>query len=38
LRDIEPGEELLLDYGESYHSNRKRCLCGASSCRGRINA
>jgi uncharacterized protein len=38
LRDIEPGEELLLDYGESYHSNRKRCLCGAPSCRGRINA
>ena len=28
MRDIEPGEELLLDYGESYHSNRKRCLCG----------
>jgi SET domain-containing protein len=38
LRDIEPGEELLLDYGESYHSNRKRCWCGAPSCRGRINA
>ena len=38
LRDIEPGEELLLDYGESYHSNRKRCSCGAPSCRGRINA
>ncbi|MBO0858853.1 MAG: SET domain-containing protein-lysine N-methyltransferase [Chloracidobacterium sp.] len=38
LRDIEAGEELLLDYGESYHSNRKRCLCGAPSCRGRINA
>ncbi len=38
LRDIEPGEEILVDYGESYHSNRKRCLCGAPSCRGRINA
>lgn len=38
LRDIEPGEEITLDYGESYHSNRKRCLCGAASCRGRINA
>jgi SET domain-containing protein len=37
LRDIEPGEEILLDYGESYHSNRKRCSCGARSCRGRIN-
>ncbi|MGH9935459.1 MAG: SET domain-containing protein [Blastocatellia bacterium] len=38
LRDIEPGEEILLDYGESYHSDRKRCSCGAPSCRGRINA
>ena len=38
LRDIEPGEEITLDYGESYHSDRKRCSCGAPSCRGRINA
>jgi SET domain-containing protein len=38
LRDIEPGEEILLDYGDSYHSDRKRCSCGAPSCRGRINA
>jgi len=38
LRDIEPGEEILLDYSESYHSNRKRCTYGAPSCRGRINA
>ena len=30
MRDIEPGEGSLLDYGESYHSNRKRCLCGYS--------
>jgi SET domain-containing protein len=37
LRDIEPGEEILLDYGESYHSDKKRCSCGAPSCRGRIN-
>ncbi len=38
LRDIEPGEEILVDYGESYHSDRKRCSCGAPSCRGRINS
>ncbi len=38
LRDIAPGEEILLDYGASYHSDRKRCDCGAPSCRGRINA
>jgi SET domain-containing protein len=37
LRDIEPGEEILLDYEESYHSNKKQCSCGAVSCRGRIN-
>lgn len=37
LRDIEPGEEILLDYVESYHSNEKKCKCGAPSCRGRIN-
>src|SRR5262245_11166074 len=37
LRDIEPGDEILLDYEESYHSDRKRCGCGAPSCRGRIN-
>jgi SET domain-containing protein len=37
LRDIQPGEEILLDYEESYHSDKKRCECGAPSCRGRIN-
>ncbi len=37
LRDIEPGEEILLDYESSYHSNRKACQCGAPACRGRIN-
>ncbi|MGE0101398.1 MAG: SET domain-containing protein [Blastocatellales bacterium] len=37
LRDIEPGEEILLDYEFSYHSDRKRCTCGAASCRGKIN-
>ncbi|MGH8693697.1 MAG: SET domain-containing protein [Burkholderiales bacterium] len=36
-RDIQPGEEILLDYEESYHDNNKRCDCGAPSCRGRIN-
>ena len=37
LRDIEPGEEILLDYEWSYHSDRKACRCGAPACRGRIN-
>jgi uncharacterized protein len=37
LRDIEPGEEILLDYVDSYHSDSKRCNCGAPTCRRRIN-
>jgi SET domain-containing protein len=37
LRDIAPGEEITLDYVESYHPNDKRCDCGAPKCRGTIN-
>jgi SET domain-containing protein len=37
LRDIEPGEEITLDYVESYHPNTKGCRCGAKGCRGTIN-
>lgn len=37
LRDIQPGEELLLDYEVSYHDDGKGCCCGAPTCRGRIN-
>jgi SET domain-containing protein len=37
LRDIEPGEEITLDYVESYHSNEKRCRCQSPKCRGTIN-
>jgi SET domain-containing protein len=36
LRDIAPGEELTVDYGESHHEGRLRCLCGAPGCRGWI--
>ena len=36
-RDIEPGEELTLDYVESYHPDTYRCRCGAPSCRGTLN-
>lgn len=35
-RDIAPGDELTLDYGDSYHDGRKRCRCGARNCRGAI--
>lgn len=37
LRDIEPGEEITLDYVESYHPDDYRCRCGAEGCRGTIN-
>lgn len=35
-RDIRPGEELTVDYGESHHEGRLRCRCGAANCRGWI--
>lgn len=37
LRDIEPGEELTIDYELSPHSDSTRCRCGAVGCRGTIN-
>lgn len=37
LRDIHPGEEITLDYVQTYHSDSKRCHCGAKTCRGTIN-
>lgn len=37
LRDIEPGEEITLDYVESYHADDYRCRCKADACRGTIN-
>jgi SET domain-containing protein len=37
LRDIRAGEEITLDYHSTLHSDRKRCTCGAPSCRGTIN-
>ena len=37
LRDILPGEEITIDYEYTLHSDKKRCHCGAKSCRGRIN-
>ena len=37
LRDIRPGEEITIDYEMTLHSDRKRCFCGAQTCRGTIN-
>lgn len=36
LRDIEPGEELGCDYGESHHEGRLTCRCGAPNCAGKL--
>ena len=36
-RDIQPGEEITVDYGYTYHSDSKRCHCGAKTCRSTIN-
>jgi len=37
LRDIEPDEEITIDYGETLHPDTKKCICGAGNCRGTIN-
>jgi uncharacterized protein len=37
LRDIQPGEEITIDYESTLHSDTKRCSCRASKCRGTIN-
>jgi len=37
LRDIQSGEEITIDYQSTLHSDKKRCICGAPSCRGTIN-
>lgn len=36
IRDIDSGEELTADYGESHHEGRLRCGCGAPNCKGRL--
>jgi len=37
LRDIDPGDEITIDYGETLHPDTKKCICGANNCRGTIN-
>lgn len=36
LRQIESGEELSCDYGETHHNGTLPCRCGSSKCRKRI--
>ncbi len=36
LREIAPGEEITVDYGETHHEGRLACRCGAPGCVGRL--
>ena len=36
LRDIAPGEEITVSYGETHHEGRLTCRCGAPGCVGRL--
>ena len=36
LRDIVPGEEITVAYGETHHEGRLACRCGAPGCAGRL--
>lgn len=37
LRDIQPGEEITLDYETTLHPDTKKCRCKSPTCRGTIN-
>lgn len=36
MRDIVPGEEITVNYGETHHEGRLACRCGAPGCAGAI--
>jgi SET domain-containing protein len=36
LREIAPGEEVTVDYGETHHKGTLACRCGAEGCRGAL--
>lgn len=35
-RDIQPGEEITVDYGQTHHDGKLACCCGAPGCRGAL--
>jgi SET domain-containing protein len=35
-RDIAPGDEITLDYGETHHAGTLACRCGVEGCRGML--
>ena len=36
MRDLAPGEELTVNYGQTHHEGQLRCRCGAAGCIGRL--
>jgi len=36
MRDVQPGEEITVNYGETHHEGRLRCRCGAPGCVGQL--
>jgi SET domain-containing protein len=36
MRDIAPGEEITVNYGETHHEGKLACRCGAPGCIGAI--
>ncbi len=36
MRDLTPGEEITVNYGETHHEGTLRCRCGAPGCVGRL--
>jgi len=36
MRDLAPGEEITVNYGETHHDGKLRCRCGAPGCIGRL--
>ncbi len=36
MRDLAPGEEITVNYGQTHHEGRLRCRCGAPGCQGAI--
>jgi uncharacterized protein len=36
LREIAPGEEITVNYGQTHHEGRLACRCGAPGCVGRL--
>lgn len=36
MRDVQVGEEITANYGETHHEGKLRCRCGAPGCVGRL--